>query len=389
MTHTHIEGPLSGITIIDLTRVLAGPYATMVLSDLGARVIKVEMPEKGDDARAYGPFVKDKSAYFMSLNRNKESIALNLKQPEDKEILLSLLESADVLIENFSPGTMERLGLGWETLHHQFPQLIYAACSGFGHTGPDKRKPAYDMVVQAMGGIMSLTGHKNDDPVRVGTSIGDITAGLFTANGITAALYHRTRTEKGLKIDVSMLDCQIAILENAISRYYASGEIPEPLGARHPSITPFECYKTHDSYIVLAAGNDALFGKLCHTLSLSHLLEDSRFDTNASRNHHADALKEAIEGALKQHSTQHWLALCETANIPCGPINNLKEALENPQIQARNMIISTESPESGIIKMAGNPIKMSAFADPLTRKPAPDLDQDRETILADLKNKTL
>lgn len=379
-----VPGPFSGITIIDLTRVLAGPFATMVLADLGARVIKVEMPGTGDDARAFGPFIREKSAYFMPLNRGKESIALDLKNEEDRDIFQKLLAKADVLVENFRPGTMEKLGFGWEILHQRFPRLVYAACSGFGHTGPGRFRPAYDMVVQAMGGMMSITGHPNQEPVRVGTSIGDITAGLFTANGIAAALYHRHTSGEGMKVDVSMLDCQIAILENAVSRYYATGEIPQPLGSRHPSITPFECYKTADGYIVIAAGNDSLFKKLCQTLGNTTLAEDTRFTSNRLRNQHAEELKHAIESLLQHHGSHHWLNVLEAAHVPCGPINNVKQALEEPQIQARNMVIEVHDAIAGTLRMPGNPIKLSAFADPKTRNPAPDLDEDRAQVLAEL-----
>ena len=232
-----VDGPLKGVTVIDLTRVLAGPYCTLVLADLGARVIKVETPGGGDDSRTFGPFIEGKSAYFMSINRGKESISLNLKEDGDRAVFEDLLAGADVVVENFRAGTMERLGYGWEALHARFPRLIYAACSGFGHTGPYAGRPAYDVVVQAMGGIMSLTGQPGGPPARVGSSVGDIVAGLFTAIGINGALYRRTMTGEGMKLDVSMLDCQVAILENALARYFASGEVPGPLGTRHPSIT--------------------------------------------------------------------------------------------------------------------------------------------------------
>ena len=257
-----MNGPLKDILVLDLTRVLVGPYCTMILSDLGARVIKVEAPEIGDDSRKFGPFIDDQSAYFMSLNRGKESIALNLKNSEDKKIFEQILKKADVLVENFKPGTLEKWGFGWKDLCKKYPKLIYASASGFGQTGPLRELPAYDMVVQGMGGLMSVTGQPNSEPTRVGTSIGDITAGLFTAIGVNAALYDRKKTGKGTYIDVSMLDCQIAILENAIARYLAKNEIPKPMGSRHPSIAPFEAFKTKDSHIIIAAGNDKLFEKL-------------------------------------------------------------------------------------------------------------------------------
>ena len=269
-----MNGPLKDLLVVDLTRVLVGPYCTMILSDLGARVIKIEAPEIGDDSRGFGPFIDDYSAYFMSLNRGKESIALNLKNEDDKKIFEKILAKADILVENFKPGTLEKWGFGWNEVSKKYPRLIYASASGFGQTGPLKELPAYDMVVQGMGGLMSVTGHPNSEPTRVGTSIGDITAGLFTAIGINAALYDRQKTGKGTFIDVSMLDCQIAILENAIARYLSKNEIPEPMGSRHPSIAPFEAFKTKDSFLIIAAGNDKLFKSLCEVLEIPNIAND-------------------------------------------------------------------------------------------------------------------
>ena len=251
-------GPLTGITVIDLTRVLAGPYCTMMLAELGARVIKVEEPGVGDISRSIGPFVKGKSAYFMSLNRDKESIALNLKADADRAVFEQLLDQADVLVENFRPGTMEKLGYGWDTLQARWPSLIFAAASGFGQTGPYAKRPAYDMVVQGMGGVMSLTGHPGGPPTRVGSSIGDLAAGMFAAAGINAALFERTRTGKGAMIDIGMLDCQVALLENAIVRYTTTGDIPGPLGARHPSIAPFAAFTSADGHIIVACGTGCM-----------------------------------------------------------------------------------------------------------------------------------
>ena len=290
-----MDGPLKNLLVVDLTRVLVGPYCTMMLSDMGARVIKVEAPGIGDDSRKFGPFVKDNSAYFMSLNRGKESIALNLKDEEDKEIFLKILSKADILVENFKPGTLEKWGFGWKDMCKKFPKLIYASASGFGQTGPLKELPAYDMVVQGMGGLMSVTGHPNSEPTRVGTSIGDITAALFTTIGINAALYDREKTGKGMFIDVSMLDCQIAILENAIARYLSKNEIPKPMGSRHPSIAPFEAFKTKDSYIIIAAGNDKLFEKLCNVLELNDLPQNEKFKSNSLRCENMNDLKSIME----------------------------------------------------------------------------------------------
>jgi CoA:oxalate CoA-transferase len=378
------RGPLSDVTVLDLTRVLAGPYCTMVLADLGARVIKVERPGGGDDARAIGPFVKAKSAYFMSLNRGKESISLDLRDPADREIFEKLLPRTDVLVENYRAGIMEKLGYGWETLHARHPRLIYAAASGFGHTGPYAGRPAYDLVVQGMGGLMSLTGQPGSGPTRVGTSIGDIAAGLFTAVGINAALYHRELTGEGTKIDVAMLDCQVALLENAIARYVATGQVPGPLGSRHPSITPFEAFASADGHLIIAAGNDDLFRKLCAVLGRPELSEDPRFCNNEVRSSNADALKIEIEGALRERTRADWLAALESAGVPCGPINDVKELMVDPQLAARNMVIRVRDEVAGEISMPGNPIKLSAFEDPTTREPAPDLDRDRQRLLEEL-----
>src|SRR3954471_7822747 len=279
-------GPLSGITIVDLSRILAGPYCTLLLAELGARVIKVEVPQTGDDARQYGPFKAGKSTYFASVNRGKESIALDLKSPPDREIFERLLDKADALVENFRPGTMEKLGYGWEQLHPRYPKLIYAAASGFGHTGPYAHYPAYDMVVQGLGGIMSVTGEPGGGLTRVGMSIGDIGAGLYTTIAVNAALYHRAMTGQATKIDIGMFDCQLALLENAVMRYTTSGAIPGPMGARHPSITPFEAYKTKDGHLIIAAGNDALYVKLCQALGRPDLIDNPLFKTNDLRNTH-------------------------------------------------------------------------------------------------------
>ena len=377
------KGPLDGILIIDLSRVLAGPYCTMVLSDLGARVIKIE-PPNGDDSRNFGPFKDGVSTYFLSLNRGKESIKLNLKDKKDKAIFFKLIKKSDILVENYRPGTMEKLGLGHKTLLKLNPRLIYASCSGFGYTGPWNNKPAYDLIVQALGGIMSITGAEGTEPIRVGSSIGDIIAGLFTSIGIQSALINRFKTKKGSFIDISMLDCQIAILENAVSRYFAEKKIPLKLGSRHPSICPFEAYKCKDDYIVIAAGNDSLFQKLCETIG-SDLYKNKFFLNNSLRSKNADLLKKYLEKIFILKNARIWIKNLEEAGVPVGKVNNIKEALELEQIIKRNMIVNVKSTKNRLFKVAGNPIKISNFKDPSSRSKPPELDEDRIKILKEFK----
>ena len=364
-------GPLSDITVVDLTRVLAGPYATMVLADLGARVIKVERPGTGDDARGFGPFLGDRSVYFESLNRGKSSVALDLRSEADRAAFEALVDGADVLVENFRPGALERMGYGWDVLHERWPRLVYAAVSGFGRTGPYSERPAYDMVVQAMGGLMSLTGHPGGAPTRVGTSVGDITAGMFAVIGILSALHDRERTGLGQVVDIAMLDCQVAILENAIARYSATGVVPGPLGSRHPSITPFAAYRASDTHVVIAAGNDRLFTKLCETLGRPWLVDDPRFATNDDRTLHAGELAAEIEEALAADVAGVWLERLLEAGIPCGPINDIEAVVKDAGVRARNMIVGVELPDGSTLEMAGNPVKLSRHEDPPTRPPAP------------------
>ena len=378
----HTKGPLSGIVVVDLSRILAGPYCTLLMAEMGARVIKVEPPKGGDDARAYGPFVNGKSTYFASVNRGKESIALDLKADADRAIFEKLLEKADVVVENFRPGTMEKLGYGWDDLHKKYPRLIYAAASGFGHTGPNSKDPAYDMVMQGMGGIMSITGNEGQPPSRVGMSIGDIGAGLYTAVAVNAALVHRLKTGESTKVDIAMFDCQLALLENAIMRYTVEKEIPGPLGARHPTITPFEAFATSDGSMIIAAGNDSLFIKMCEALGRSDMATDPAYKSNALRQKAQKKLKHEIESVLKTNTTDHWIAVVSKGGVPCGPINNVQQAIAHPQVAARNMLVEVPDGSGGTLKLAGNPLKMTAFEDPETRRAAPDLDGDRQAILA-------
>ncbi len=384
MSATSATGPLAGLFVVDLTRVLAGPFATMLLADLGARVIKVEAPGSGDDSRAIGPFLHGESAYFTSVNRGKESLALDLREAADRVVFEALLARADVLVENFRPGALARLGYGFADLHALHPRLILASASGFGQTGPDALRPAYDIIVQAMGGIMSITGHEGTPPTRVGTSLGDITAALFTVIGIQAALIAREKSGLGQHLDVAMLDCQIAILENAIARLQVSGQSPGPLGNRHPSITPFQAFQCADRPIVIAAGNDALWAACIEGLALGALAGDARFASNADRSAHVAELSALLEAQLKTAPAAHWLDRLAAVGVPCGPLNSVGEALANPQVAARNMLVQTAMPDGTPLKVAGNPIKLSAHPDPATRPAAPALDSARAQLLAEL-----
>ena len=379
---TDASRPLTGITVVDLSRVLAGPYCTMLLADLGARVVKVEHPDGGDDARHLGPFIEGRSAYFMSANRDKESIALDLKLAPDKAVFEAMLARADVLVENFRPGVMAKLGYDWESLHARYPRLVFASISGFGQTGPYRALPAYDMVVQAMGGIMSITGHPGSPPTRVGTSIGDLSAGMFAVIGIQAALLKRHATGAGERVDIGMLDCQVALLENAIARYEVSGEVPGPIGARHPAITPFDLFRAADGYIVIAAGRDVLFKRLCDALGMGELVSDTRFvDALARSENHAE-LKQLIEARLAGDTCVHWRTVFTAAGVPTGPYNTLKEVVVDPQVAARDMLMQVALPSGKTMRVAGNPVKFGA-AQPVGAMVhrVPELDADRAALL--------
>ena len=373
---------LNNLKIVDLSRVLAGPYCTMVLADLGADVLKIEIPEKGDDSRHFGPYVKDESAYFMSLNRNKKSITLNLKAEEGKEIFKKLIKDADVLVENFRPGTMEKLGLDYKILEELNPKIIYASSTGFGQTGPYSKRPAYDGVIQAMGGIMSITGEENGESTRVGPSIGDIFSGVFTAIGILSALNKRNLVGEGSFVDVSMLDCQVGILENAIARYYATGESPKPAGNKHTSIVPFEPFETLDGKIVIAVGNDNLWKKLCKVIGKEELINDKRFKTNPLRNENYNELKPIIADKIKKKTTKEWNRILVDFGVPCGPINDIGMVVNDEQVNARKMIQEILHPIAGKIKIPGIPIKISGNDDKI-RHPAPTLGQHNEEVLID------
>ncbi len=368
-------GPLSGLLVIDLTHVLNGPFGTTILADLGARIIKIEPPSHGDDTRTYGPFYKGQSLYFSFVNRGKESVVLNLKDESDKAILLNMISQADVLAENFRPGTMQRLGLSYEELSKINPRLIYASSSGFGQTGPFANYPAYDTIVQAMSGLMSVTGFPDGPPTRVGTSLSDLCAGLFMFGGIVSALFAREKSGRGAHIDVAMFDSTLAFLEHGFMEYVATGKSLGRIGNRHPFMAPFDVFASKDDDFVIAAGNDHLFAALCEAIGRPDLSRDSRFVSNEGRMENNAALKSELETALKKQPAAHWLKVIHGAGVPVAPILNVSESAEHPQTQARNMLI-----EAGGVRMTGNPIKISGYPDPHVREGAPTLNQHGDAL---------
>lgn len=380
-----MTGPLEGIRVLDLTWVLAGPFASMILCDLGADVIKVERPPYGDAARLTGPFVNGQSCYFFSINRGKRSICLDLKAERGKELFLRLVEASDVVMENFTPGTMDKLGLGHDVLQKRNPRLIYAATSGFGQTGPDRLRPALDIVVQGMGGVMSITGEPDGPPVRPGLSLGDIAAGLYTAIGVLAALHDREKSGRGQMIDIAMLDCQIAILENAFVRYFATGELPKAIGTRHPIATPFQAFPTKDGWIVLALswGVENQWELFCATIGRVDLIDDPRFDTPYLRTEHHAELEPILNEAMRQKTTSEWLREFDAIGLPCGPLNNIAQAAEHPQVVARRMLVEVEHPRVGSLKLPDTPVKLSRTPGGI-KGPPPALGQDTYVVLSSL-----
>lgn len=384
-----MAGPLEGIRILDLSWVMSGPFATMVLSDLGAEVIKVERLQTGDIARGNGPFVNGLSSYFLSLNRGKKSIALNLATEQGKDTFLKLVEHADIVVQNFTPGTMEKLGLSYETLKQRNPKIIYAACSGFGQTGPYATKPAFDIIVQAMGGIMSVTGEPGGPPIRPGASIGDTTAGLFLCIAILACLQERRLSGQGQMIDISMLDCQIAIQENAFIRYLITDEVPRALGTRHPIFTPFQIFQTKDSYIAIAmvGGTSEHWPLYCAVIGRPDIIDDERFLTGWLRTQNYEALEPILTEAMKAKTTQVWIEELEQVGVPCGPVNTIDKVVTDPQTQAREMIVEVHHPEAGNLKVINTPVKLSRTPAKLERA-SPDLGEHTKETLRELLGMT-
>ena len=374
-----MTGPLEGVRVLDLTRVLAGPYTTMLLADMGAEVVKIEEPSAGDESRKFGPFVSGVSTYFVSINRGKKGITLNLKKEAGKRLFLDLAKQADVVVENYRPGVMKKLGLDYAALKVHNPRLVFAACSGFGHSGPYSERAAYDMIVQGMGGLMSITGPLGGPPVRVGASIGDIGGALFTTIGIIAALYHVQRTGEGQFVDVAMLDGQVAILENAIMRTLVTGEIPTPLGTRHPSIAPFQAFSAADGQVIIAAGPNH-WDRFCQIIGRPDLVAHPQFATNALRAEHVEELGRILGAIIQQKTVAEWMRIMLDAGIPCGPVNTVDKVIQDPQIRAREMLVDIQDPTAGPITVAGFPIKLSATPG-AARGPAPGLGEHTEVVL--------
>lgn len=375
---------LDNVRVLDLGHVLAAPTTTMILADLGADVIHLESPQ-GDDARQFGPFVNGQSAYFASINRNKRSIVVDLRMPEGRAVLKDMIRVSDVVLENFRPGTMVRLGFSYQEMQALNARIIYASISGFGHDASPQyaSKPAYDMVVQALSGLMSITGPENGDPVRVGTSVGDLVIGHQCAIAILAALWYRERTGHGQVIDMSMLDGLVYILENAVVRYTVSGEVPRPLGTRHPVITPFQSFPTADSWIVIAIGNDALWRSLCAAIERPGLAADARFQTNALRTENHGALEENLMAVLRQKTTAQWIDILEAHQLPCSPINTMAEVVQDPNVRHRKMLVKIDQPGIGPLEIVGSPFRLSETPGSVNA-PAPLLGQHTEEILREV-----
>jgi CoA:oxalate CoA-transferase len=383
--NTARHGPLTDVVVLDLTWVLSGPFATMILADMGADVIKVERPPFGDIARTTRPYIGDQSAYFFSVNRGKRSICIDLKSERGRDLFLRLAETADVVAENFTPGTMDRLGMGWDVLHRRNSRLIYAATSGFGQTGPDRERPALDVIVQGMGGIMSITGEPGGPPVRPGVSQGDITAGLYTAIGVLAALHERERSGEGQMLDISMLDCQIAILENAFARYFATGEVPGPIGTRHPLTTPFQAFPTAEGWIVIAIspGAENQWEVFCATIGRPELIDDARFATPGLRTKNHAELEPILIEALARRPASEWLEMFDSIGLPCGPLNDIPHVARHPQVVAREMLREVQHPAGFSLSIADTPVKLSRTAGGI-QGPPPAIGEDTDAVLGGL-----
>ena len=379
-----MPGPLAGFTVLDLTRVLSGPYCTMVLGDLGARIIKVEQPGKGDDTRAWGPpFLGEESAYFLSINRNKESVTLDYKPAAGRKVLAELIAKADVLVENFRPGTLERAGFGWDAVHQEFPRLVYASIAGYGQTGPRKDEAGYDAVMQAEGGLMSVTGDADRPGYRLGVAITDMVAGLYCSQGITAALLARERSGEGQRVDIGMLDTTAALLTYQAANWFATGQTPQRRGNRHATIAPYETFTTADGEIVVAVGNDDLWKRFCPAVGLPELAANPRFATNRDRMANYDDMRPPIDRVFRTATNAEWIARLNAAGVANGEVRDIGQMLNDPQLAAREMVQTMMHPTVGAIRVVGAPIKLSATPASL-RTPPPVLGQHTDAVLAEL-----
>lgn len=378
-------GALRNLVVLDLTRVLAGPYCTMMLADMGAEVIKIEIPGLGDDTRSYPPFRENRdgqqeSLYFANINRNKKGVTLNLKEDRDKEIFREMAAQADIVVENYRPGVMDKLGLGYDALKEINPRIIYGSVSGFGNTGPYRLRPGYDILAQAMGGLMSITGTVGGPPTRVGSAIGDMLGGLHLTIGLLSAVHARTLTRKGQRVDISLMDSVIAATENTAIKYLESGELPARMGNRYAAVSPYDAFRVKNGEIIIAAGNQRLYEKLCmEILDRPDMVTDPRFTDMPGRLAHQDDIKEAIESALQDLSVEEASNLLLSKGIPAGPIYDISQILEDPQVREREMFVEMEHPTLGSITVNGSAIKLSDTM-PSIRTPAPALGQDNQEV---------
>lgn len=388
-----MPGPLDGVRVLDLSRVLAGPSCTQLLGDLGAEIIKVERPRVGDETRTWGPpFVTDEagqetaeSGYFLSTNRNKRSVTIDFSQPAGAALVRRLLAHCDVLVENFKVGGLTAYGLGYEQLRADFPRLVYCSVTGFGQTGPYAPRPGYDMLVQGAGGIMSVTGEADRPPVKVGVAVNDVITGLYAAVGVLSALRHRDAHGVGQQIDLGLLDVAVGWLYNVGLNYLLSGQVPGRLGTAHPNTVPYQVFPSKDGYFILAAGNDHQFRRYCAAAGMPQLADDPRFATNAARVRHRDELVGIISDVSRRETTQHWLEALERSGVPCGPVNTIDQVFADPQVEHRQMKIRMAYPGSqeGAVPLIGNPLKLSAT--PVTYRLAPPrLGQDTADVLGEL-----
>jgi CoA:oxalate CoA-transferase len=378
-----MPGPLEGVKVLSLAQHLAGPFCTMLLCDLGAEVIKIEPPGKGDSARENFPFIDGISSYFLSINRGQNSITLNLRDERAKKIVFELVKQVDILVENYRPGVMKRLGLGYEVISERNSKLIYASISGFGQKGPYALKPAFDMIAQGMGGTVSITGEPRRPPVRVGYSIGDMGAGLFTTIAILAALHESQKSGKGQWIDVAMVDSQVALCENACARYFATGEIPKPMGSRHPLRTPFQVLPTQDGYFVLITTPEEDWQKFCRLAGREDIISDCRFQSNKDRIANYEAFEPILNEISKKKTTAEWLALLEPQGIMCGPVNNIAQVVNDPHIKERGMVTEVSHPRVGKLRVTGTPMKFSRTECKI-EKACPDVGEHTQQILSSM-----